>query len=92
MEFAYEIAIGFAKQTVWGQQSRQQALRDYCPNIYTVFKGDSLMSEKTWDEMHSEPTTAETMKLHGESYFKKNYYLKHTVVCISVWMKSLSKF
>ena len=54
------------------QQSRQQALRDYCPNIYTVFKGDSLMSENTWDEMHSEPTTAEIMKLPGESKLKRN--------------------
>ena len=51
------------------QQSRQQALRDYCPNIYTVLKGDSLMSEKTWDEMHSEPTTAVIMELYSESYF-----------------------
>ena len=46
-------------------------LRDYCSNIYTLLKGDSLMSEKTWDEMHSEPTTAEILKLHGEFYFKK---------------------
>ena len=28
------------------QQSRQQALRDYCPNIYTVFKGDEEEIEK----------------------------------------------
>ena len=58
------------------QQSRQQALRDYCPNIYTVLKGDSLMSENTWDEMHSEPTTAEIMKLPGEFKFKKKLLLK----------------
>ena len=57
------------------QQSIQQALRDHCPNIYTVLKGDSLMSEETWDEMHSEPTTAEIMKLPGEFKFKKKQLL-----------------
>jgi len=38
-----------------------------CAKLASIMslKGDSLMSEKTWDEMHSEPTTAEILKLHG---------------------------
>ena len=34
-----------------------------------ALKGGSLISEATWNEFHSEPTTAEFMKMPGQTFF-----------------------
>ena len=41
-----------------------------------ALKGGSLISEATWNEFHSEPTTAEFMKMPGQTFFLEQNNLK----------------